>query len=332
MTGLFLICCAYIAWVIWYQKKWYLPEDERAVGSWGIRQVLQFAGTFIFWILMYSVISRTFVLPKTNAPDSGVPGAPDAHPQAATFLFWTTIAALGLLIFVVFNHELGRIIKARARDPFWQAFFRALWGFVLACLIIFQLTAKNVVTNNIFAFTIAWITVDLAVRLRRSSLFLIMLFIAILDVWMVWLSGNAMMGNGQVADPEKASFLIKLIRSDFMQHFPYPLGIFWGGRMLGCGDLLFGGIVVGFAARTMSVRAAVIAGLAMFAPLLVLSYAQEWFHLKQIAWPYTIFIAPVGMIVAAASGSAIRVPEEWKKLGDDNGPEVIGNPDKDKPQ
>ncbi len=332
MTGIFLICCAFIAWVICYQKKLYLPEHAKAVGSWSWKEVLRIAGMFIFWLVLYSLISRIFTLPKLPAPAPTVDtlAAQATQARVSAFAFWTLIISLSVLIFVIFNREIVRVIRARTKDPRWRAFFRALWGLVLAILIVFQLAAKNVITNNLFAFTVAFIAVDFAVRLRRSSLFLIMLFIALMDVWMVWLSGSAAITD----NPEKASFLIKLIRSDFMQHFPYPLGIFWDGRMLGCGDLFFGGIVVAFAARTMSVKAAVIAGLLMYAPLLALPYLHAWLHLGQIAWPYTIFIAPVGMAVAAMSGAVrvLRIPEEWKKLGDDNGPEVIGNPNKDKPQ
>ncbi len=91
--------------------------------------------------------------------------------------------------------------------------------------------------------------------------------------------------------------------------------------MLGNGDVFFLCLTVMYGKRIWSTKAAVIAGTIATLPVLLLPYAFYILKAPPMAWPYTIFIAPVALFIGIFAPRPIKVPEEWQT---DDGPEVIG--------
>lgn len=182
--------------------------------------------------------------------------------------------------------------------PLWERKFgggyvsRFICAGVLALpisyLVVKQVWAFSELTNNIFMLLVAFsFFVPLAFTMKRGGLVTLLLLIMALDVYLVWNTGTT----------ATTGWYVQMIRSDTMQHWPLPMMIRVGGHGIGGGDVFFAVLVCVYALRRFGVASAVLSALLVSAPIVFIPIAGRYVHLPG-AFPYTIFIAPVGLFLA----------------------------------
>ena len=97
---------------------------------------------------------------------------------------------------------------------------------------------------------------------------------------------------------QSQSWYVEMFHSEFMKHFPFPIGFRWDNHLLGNGDIFFMCLTAMYTKRVWNRTGAVIAGVLMTLPLVLLPLAVYILSAPPLAWPYTIFIAPVALTVA----------------------------------
>ncbi len=324
MVPIFLL--ATLAWIlalVYYQKcNGLVPiKDE-----WGWKFVARFFLGFSIGIVVMYLISRnpTPVLSAPKVESGSVP----LIIAGLTLPQWAVIVVFACLFYGTFVFLLIRSIKylSGSRKKLAQ-----ILSFLGACIVSSLFTAKVMwnppIVGNILIFLIILPVLEFAIRLKKSAFIGIFSIIMLLDIFLVWAFNStpavAAINPLQVSD---GNWYISIFKSKFMQHFPWPIGFRWDGRLLGNGDVFFICLTTMYLKRVWNTRAAILAGVLVTAPLLVLPYVSE--ALGIYFWPYTIFIAPVALIMAALAPKRahIAIPQDWQDLDGDI--EVIGRPPK----
>jgi hypothetical protein len=172
-----------------------------------------------------------------------------------------------------------------------------LAGVVVTLLLFFQLGVweKNILTNNLFAILIASVLMTpIAFLFKRSGILVVFSLIMILDIYLVWNSGQSALSPGK-------NWYIAMIQSDLMRHWPVPLALVTQTRMLGLGDVCFTIFGMIFAYREFNKLTAIAFTILATAPILLLPLAHQYFPDLPSFFPYTIFIAPWALLLVLAS-------------------------------
>lgn len=292
---------ASLAWLLgifYYTKTRHLKEP--VLEQWNAKVVLYFVLILVVSVLVFYGFS-------TLAPKR----PPDDAAKAATGLVlvqWVVIWVLAAFLFRAIMNELKSLLKRRA------AFFGA--AFILGFLLGMKILYNQVFFANLMLIGLMCVlTMEFAVRLKRSGFITFFALIAVVDICLVWLTSNV--GNvgsisGHSGTATTGNWYMRMFQSEFMQHFPFPLGLRWEGRMLGNGDVFFLCLTAMYAKRVWSTRAAIIAGLLATLPIILIPLAIYIFKTPPIAWPYTIFIAPVALFIGIFHPQIIELPDYWK--------------------
>lgn len=248
--------------------------------------VLYLAG-FIFFL---GFLSGALSDPVSAAPK------PDPGNSGSTWQWLLPVGVLGILLWQAFlaliRPAFCYLFDSSNPILFWFVWFPI--AVALGLLISLQIAGPGDLLNNFFMLFVVLLVADIATRLSRGGLLTLFSLIMLLDIYLVWM--------GMAPATEKSSggesWYIAMIKSDLMQHWPFPLGFRWNGRILGNGDIFLTGVAVVYALRVWRLAAAVVAGLLMTAPLIALPYLYKIWPDLPTAWPYTIFIAPVAILIA----------------------------------
>lgn len=235
---------------------------------------------------------------------SGVTAGPGAKPVPIAYglsygqiLF---IGILGTLLFLGFSGMLAQVLLYLLKGR--KQALSVLPSLILGPLLIMKMLYNPTIVGNILVFLVLLISLNFATRLTKSAFISIFIVIILLDIYLVWctsVTASALPSSrAEVADELDAGWYIAMFRSNFMQHFPFPVGFRFADHLLGNGDIFFMGVTVMYAMRVWSMRAAVTAGVLMTLPLLLLPFAHLVLKTPPMAWPYTIFIAPVALCIA----------------------------------
>lgn len=289
MAGIaFLVILTWSLALFYY--RYFKPSPGLKADSFCVRHVGFFIIQFLLVIFLFKFISEGFAQPTGSAapsdPSSGLPGS----NRLVGFGF---LALLALVLWGVFVREISRFIFQFGNFSLnARLIIKVVIGFLVMAMIVAQMFSRNQILNNVYMFFVIFLVAELAFVLSRSAFAALFGAIMLADIYLVWLA----VGSGD-SDGVKVSWYVKMFYSDFMRHFPFPLGFRWGERMLGNGDILFMCLAVVYTKRLLSLRAAIAAGLIMTVPLLLLPLVYKLFSRVPIAWPYTIFIAPVALAV-----------------------------------
>jgi len=284
MFGLALL--ATLAWVlalVYYNRCHPLHEQEK--NTIGFKYACQILVQFALMIYLFRLLSGS----GDDNPDS-------SNAAAANVLSpiqWGIIALLGLLLWIAFAAESFKISDFFLKNhQTARITVRGSLIIILTALMLTKIFTDLYVFHNILLFFAVTIALVFAVSLTRVGAITLFLAIMLLDIYLVW------MANSAPGDDSKTSWYVSMIMSPFMQHFPFPLGFRWEHRLLGNGDIFFMCLTVMYAKRVWSNTAAVIAGILVTLPLLLLPLASYVLSSPPPAWPYTIFISPIALFIA----------------------------------
>lgn len=295
MDGLFLWATAGWMTFLVYAHYWWKyvgsKEDGKSrVDTIGAKQALWGVGILAGWIVVFGILSGALGPDKNGSSTGG---------GIATQVFVGIISALALFVLtenlIVF---LRGILPSRRRLAF---FLSMAMSFLMLVLLSSQagflpeFLPKTVLSNNIFLIIFfALVIVPLGFSFRRSGILTIFSLIMLLDIYLVWLSGQAASSDGK-------NWYVAMIQSDLMQNWPIPIAFFDGRHMLGGGDMGFIAIGLVFIYREFGKGTAILFALLSTLPLLLLPSIRELLDLPQMAWPYTIFIAPWAILLCLVS-------------------------------
>lgn len=273
----------------WYELIGLKDPKLHGIETYGPRQVLVLVATIFGMILLMAFLSGSFES-GTSSPERPLsPGDSQINwPQ------WVLVLGLGLMMWRFLNQQAALFIS-KIIEKKWTAFIAGLLSeLVFGVLVGLQIFYDYALTNNVFLALLFLIFVPMAFIFRRSGLLTVFLLIMALDLCLVWFSGDGLSQKG-------GNWYVRTMTSDLMNYWPVPLALRVGPRMLGGGDIFFMTLVVVYAKKTFGKRIAVMAGLATTLPLLILPWAYVIWPSLPAFWPYTIFIAPWGILLILIS-------------------------------
>lgn len=289
MIGLFVL--ATLAWIlslVYY--KFAAEPKEKFQNTFTLKHVVFLLLGFVGMILFLK-----FITGLTVSQDLTASPTDKQNPTGPTLFQWVFIWFLAFLLTTALFGELSLQIKRWLRNyPVWQIAVKIFTGALIGFLIFQQIFSENHFLNNVFLFFVVIVIIELAVRLKRSAFALLFGAIMLLDIYLVWMAASVPREGGGSG----ISWYVSMFQSDFMKYFPFPIGFRWGDRLLGNGDVAFMCITVMYARRVWGIVPAVVAGLVATLPLLLLPFAVQLLGVSPPAWPYTIFIAPVALLIA----------------------------------
>lgn len=266
-----------LAWIValFYYRLGHSSKDQYK-NTWGWKIVVLVLCQFAVGLLLFRFLSGV------DAPADSSEGDAPSHGLSVTQ--YLVIGVLAFLMFFVFEAE---IVTRLSR--FWRFFARL----IICGLMYNQVLIHNVVLSNILVLFVVVIALEFSVRFTKPAFMALLGAIMLADICVVWMAASA------PATAVGQSWYVKMFHSEFMNHFPFPIGFRWGNHLLGNGDIFFMTMTVMYARRVWSLKAAVIAGVIMTLPILLLPLAVHVLSAPPLTWPYTIFIAPVALILAA---------------------------------
>ena len=289
---------AVASWVLALVYHHYSKDMKAMIpkNSLGLKEVIRFVAQFAVMIFIIGLISGALSFsdnPKSNDP---------TLPAAPLWPHWSIslpIAILAFLVWTLFTAELNKFIchLLNGKNSLLETPILLISNLLILFLIGIQVISPNKITNNIFMFFVALMVVPFAMALKRSGVLSLFSLLMLLDVYLVWM---ASVGTGS-GEANKQSWYITMIDSELMRHWPFPIGFIWGQHIIGNGDIFFMGIGAVYAKQVSGNRAAILSGIAMTAPILLLGWVKEIWPNMPSAWPYTIFIAPIAILVALLS-------------------------------
>lgn len=276
-----------LAWIValFYYRLGHSSKDAYK-NTWGWKIVALVLLQFAIGLLVFRFLSKVD-LPSVS-PEDGAPTGKLSDIQ------WFIIAALSVFIWIVLKTEIADVLsRFWKKSTYWEFGARFLVAFTLTTLILNQVFIHNVILNNLFVLFIVVLALEFSIRFTKPAFMALLGAIMLADIYFVWMAASA------TATAVGQSWYVKMFHSEFMNHFPFPIGFRWGGHLLGNGDIFFMTMTVMYARRVWNLKAAVVAGIAMTLPILLLPLAAHLLSAPPLTWPYTIFIAPVALILAA---------------------------------
>lgn len=287
MIGLAILTA--VSWLValWYSKHYRrlgLNERENTIGPGYVLFMLVFLAGFIFFLGFVTGVS------SPQPEDASGPKTPSPTEK---FFSGSLIFFFAALLWMVIVVGLEKFFQPLMKNSSLFPVVAYAIPVIVAFLILSQIFFQNAAMNNIFMLFLPVLAVEFATRLKRSALLTLFSLLALLDVYLVWLA-NAPVGGGAGSG---GSWYIALFKSDLMRHWPFPLGFRWGDHLIGNGDIFFMSVVVAYAYRALPFKWAILSGVTMTLPLLLIPIAMSIFPSMPKAWPYTIFIAPIGLLM-----------------------------------
>lgn len=202
MLGLFFLLT--LAWVLTlvYQKyaRHYNAKDENFIGAKMALVIIIQLTVMIFVFRYLSEMAGSFRSAPTQLPN----GPPTPKPW---WKYVLPLSLIGLLSFVLlrsFAKEVASFVNSllgTENDSWWGRYVITMAHIGFAFLILAKIFINNPAINNIYMFAIILFAAQFGYMMSRKGCITIFTAIAILDVFLVWMtsSGSTSDGGGALA-------------------------------------------------------------------------------------------------------------------------------------
>ena len=282
------LVCSFFYARYWHKLLASKYPKKCGIDSYGIGQTFIFLAWLVFIIFLMGFLSGT--LRPGNPSEVGESASSNTKLSQTTLII---LLAWGLLtIFSVYKSL--RIFLLQWQNQTLAIVVGIVSTIALGLLMPMQVLDRQEWANNVYMILIFITLSPIAFASKRSGLLIIFSFIILLDIYLVWISQRGIATT-------QGNWYVSMISSNLIQHLPLPIAFYAGDHLIGGGDIFFMTLVIIFIQRFLNGKLAILMGALMILPMIILPALRSWLPNLPHAWPYTIFIAPWGILLVLYS-------------------------------